>query len=40
MQSKMFFSGEEEENKNIIGKDWLNFKLSENGLLCFTVNLI
>ena len=27
MQSKIFFSEEEDENKNIITKDWLDFEL-------------
>ena len=30
MQSKIFFSEEEYEDKNIIAKDWLDIKVSEN----------
>ena len=40
MQSKIFFSKEEDEYKNIIAKDWVDFEVSENVLLHFTVNLI
>ena len=36
----MFFSEEEDENKNIIAKNWLDFEVSENVLLHFTVNQI
>ena len=41
IQSKIFFSEEEKENKNIITKDWLDFGVSENALLLnYQLNLI
>ena len=39
MQLKIFFSKEDHGNKNITAKDWLDFQVSENVLLNFTVNL-
>ena len=40
MHSKMFFSEDDDENVNIIVEDRLDFELSENLLLYFTVSLI
>ena len=39
MKPKIFFS-EDDENKNINAKDWLDFEISENVLLHFAVNLM
>ena len=35
VQSKVFFSEEEEENKNIITEDWLNFEIFLNYTFTF-----
>ena len=40
MQSEIFFQEEENEDNNIISKDWFDFEASENGFLNITINLI
>ena len=40
MQSKLFFSEEQDENRNTASKDWLDFEVFENVFSYFTVNII